>query len=76
MTKKVLAAAVGVAAATVAASVTWIAPPASAGTPFCDSMANAQQIHECNCGFDFVPASQDYHDCLAGKPVAPPPPQP
>jgi hypothetical protein len=71
-----LTAAVSAVAAAVAAGVMWTAPLASAGTPFCDSLGKPDQIRECNCGFDFVPSSQDYRDCLAGRAVAPAPPQP
>jgi hypothetical protein len=67
---------VGAAAAALAAAVMWTAPSASAGTDFCNTLANPQQIRECNCGFDFAPGTQELQDCMAGRAVAPPPPPP
>jgi hypothetical protein len=63
-------AAVGAAAAALAAGVLWSAPTASAGTPFCDSLP-PRDARECNCGFDFAPGSQELHDCLYGNTPAP-----
>lgn len=74
MKSRVLMATVGTAAATLAAAVMWTAPSASAGTDFCNSLPNPQQARECNCGFDFAPGTQELQDCMAGRPVAPPPP--
>jgi len=62
------------AAAALAAAVMWPAPSASATTPFCDSLP-PRDAHECNCGFDFPPGSQELHDCLYGV-AAPAPPAP
>jgi hypothetical protein len=75
MKTRVLMAAVGAASAALAAGVMWTAPSASAGTPYCDSLPPTQ-AHDCNCGFDFAPGSQEFHDCMSGKPVAPGPAQP
>jgi hypothetical protein len=63
------------ATAALAAAVMWTAPPASAGTPYCDALP-PKDAHECNCGFDFAPGSQELHDCLSGNAVAPGPTQP
>jgi hypothetical protein len=76
MKARVLMATVGAAAAALAAGVMWTAPSASAGTPYCDSLQNPRDVHECNCGFDFAPGSQEFHDCLYGNAVAPGPAQP
>ena len=76
MKARVLMAAVGAAAATLAAAVVWTTPSASAGTDFCNSLPKPQQVQECNCGFDFAPGSQELQDCTAGKAVAPRPTQP
>jgi hypothetical protein len=46
-----------------AAGLVWTAPSAAAGTPYCDSLP-PQQAHDCNCGFDFAPGSQEFHDCV------------
>jgi hypothetical protein len=75
MKTRVLMATVGAAAAALAAGVLWTAPSASAGTPYCDSLP-PKQAHDCNCGFDFAPGSQEFNDCMSGKPVAPGPAQP
>ena len=75
MKTRVLMATVGAAAAALA-GVMWTAPSASADTDFCNSLPKPQQVHECNCGFDFAPGSQEFHDCMSGNPVAPPPAQP
>ena len=72
MKTRVLMATVGASAA-LAAGVMWNAPSASAGTPFCDSLPNAQQAHECNCGFDFAPNSPEFDGCLHGNAAAPAP---
>ncbi|WP_156689337.1 hypothetical protein [Mycobacterium sp. Marseille-P9652] len=69
MKTKVLIAAVGVAAAAMSTEVAWTAPAASATTPYCDSLA-PRDAHECNCGFDFAPGSQELHDCIYGAPAA------
>ncbi|BBZ41371.1 hypothetical protein [Mycobacterium conspicuum] len=76
MKARVLMAALGAAATALAAGVMWTVPSASAGTDYCNTLPNPQQIHECNCGFDFAPGSQEFHDCMAGNPMAPAPPQP
>ncbi|WP_157900618.1 hypothetical protein [Mycobacterium rhizamassiliense] len=76
MKTRVVMTTVGAAAAALAAAVMWTVPSASAGTDFCNGLPNAQQARECNCGFDFAPGSQELQDCMAGKPVTPPPPQP
>jgi hypothetical protein len=73
MKPRVLMATVGAAAAALAAGVMWSAPSASADTPYCDSLQNPRDAHECNCGFNFAPGSQELHDCLYGKPAAPAP---
>jgi hypothetical protein len=64
---------VGAVMALFAAGMTWTAPSASAGTPYCDSLP-PRDARECNCGFDFAPGSQELHDCLYGNTVAPPRP--
>jgi hypothetical protein len=76
MKTRVLMATVGAAAAALAAGVMWTAPSVSAGTDFCNTLPKPQQVHECNCGFDFAPGTQELQDCMAGKAVAPAPPQP
>ena len=73
MKTRVLMAKVGTVTAALAAGVMWTAPSASAGTPYCDSLP-PQQVHECNCGFDFAPDSQEFHDCVYGN--AAPAPRP
>ena len=75
MKTRALMATVGAASAALAAGVMWTAPSASASTPYCDSLP-PKQAKDCNCGFDFVPGSQEFHDCLYGNPAAPPPAQP
>jgi hypothetical protein len=72
MKTKVLMATVGAATAAMAAGLVWTAPSASATTPYCDSLP-PKQAHDCNCGFDFTPGSQEFHDCLYGPPPAPKP---
>jgi hypothetical protein len=72
MKTRVLMATVGAAAA----AFMWTAPSASADTDFCNSLPKPQEAHECNCGFDFAPGTQELQDCMAGKAVAPPPTQP
>ncbi|WP_407686534.1 hypothetical protein [Mycobacterium sp. HUMS_1102779] len=74
MKTRALMSAVGAAAAALAAGVMWTAPPASAGTPYCDGLGTPQEVRECNCGFDFDPGSQELHDCLYG--TAAPTPKP
>ena len=76
MKTRVLMATIGTAAAALTAGVMWTAPSASAGTDYCNTLPNPQQAHECNCGFDFAPGSQEFNDCLYGKPAAPAPAQP
>ena len=71
---RVLAATVGAAAAALAGCVMWTAPSASADTPYCSSLGSPRDVHECNCGFDFAPGSQELHDCLYGN--AAPTPKP
>ena len=63
------------ATAALAAAVMWTAPSASASTPYCDGLA-PKDAHECNCGFDFAPGSQELHDCLYGNAAAPAAPGP
>lgn len=76
MKTRVLMATVSAASAALAAGVMWTAPSASAGTPFCDSLATPQQAHECNCGFDFAPGSPEYNGCLYGNAGSSAPPKP
>lgn len=76
MKTRALMAAFGAASAALAAGVMWTASPASAGTPYCDSLGNPQQAHECNCGFDFAPASPEFQDCMRGTAAAPAAPRP
>ena len=76
MKTRALMATIGAAATALAAGVMWTTPSASAGTDYCNTLPNGQQVHECNCGFDFAPGSQEFHDCMSGNPVAPAPPQP
>ena len=73
MKTRVLMATVGAAAAALAAGVMWTAPSASADTPYCNSLPTPRDVHECNCGFNFAPGSQEFHDCLYAKPAAPSP---
>ncbi len=75
MKTTVLAASLGAAAAVLAGGVIWAAPSASAGSDFCNSLP-ASQARECNCGFDNIPGSQEYQQCLHGNAVAPPPASP
>lgn len=70
MKARVLTATACAALAVLAAGVVS-ASPASAGTPYCDSLANPQQTHECNCGFDFAPGSPEFQDCMRGSAAAP-----
>jgi hypothetical protein len=77
MQTRVLTATVGAAAA-LAAGVMWTAPSASAGTDYCNALP-PKDAHDCNCGFDFAPGSQELHDCMYGNaaahgPAAPPAP--
>ncbi len=72
MKARVLSATVGAAAAALAAGVMWTAPSASADSDFCNSLS-PRDAHECNCGFNFAPGSQELHDCLYGTPPAPSP---
>jgi hypothetical protein len=64
----------GTAIAAWATGVTWTAPLASADTPFCDTLP-PKDARDCNCGANFVPGSQEYHDCLYGA-AAPTTPKP
>jgi hypothetical protein len=73
MNTTLLMAPVGAAAAALAAGVMWTAPSASADTPYCNGLP-PKDAHECNCGFDFAPGSQELHDCLYGN--AAPAPKP
>jgi hypothetical protein len=70
MKTRVLMATVGAAAATLAAGVMWTAPSASASTPYCDGL-QPKDAHECNCGFDNAPGSQELQNCLYGNAAAP-----
>lgn len=74
MKTRISMAAVGAAAAALAAGIVWTAPPASADTPYCDGLGTPREVHECNCGFDFDPGSQELHDCLYGPAVPTPKP--
>ncbi len=74
MKTRVLMATVGAAAAALAAGVMWTAPSASADTPYCNALPTPMDVHECNCGFNFAPRSQELHDCLYGN--AAPTPKP
>jgi len=73
MKSRVLMATVGGAAAALASGVMWTAPSASAGSDFCDSLANPAQIHDCNCGADNVPGTPEYQQCLHGTAATPGP---
>jgi len=73
MKTRVLMATVGAAAAALAAGVMWTAPSASADTPYCNALP-PRDAHDCNCGFNFAPGTQEYHDCLYGN--AAPAPKP
>ncbi len=73
--KTALTAAVGALTTALAAGVLWSAPSASATTPYCDSLP-AKDARECNCGFDFAPGSQEFHDCLYGMSAPAPAPKP
>jgi hypothetical protein len=75
MKTRVLMATVGAAAAALAAGVMWTGPSASANTPYCDGLP-PRDAHECNCGFDFAPGSQELHDCMYGNAAAPGPAAP
>ena len=75
MKTRVLMATVGGAAAALAAGVMWTAPSASADTDYCNALS-PRDAHECNCGFDFAPGSQELQQCLSGNAVAPGPAQP
>jgi hypothetical protein len=75
MNTRVLTATVGAAAAALAAGVMWTAPSASADTDYCNALP-PRDAHECNCGFDFAPGSQELQQCLAGNAVTPGPAQP
>lgn len=72
MKTRVLMATVGAAAAALAAGVMWTAPSASAGSDYCNALP-PKDAHDCNCGFDFAPGSQELRDCMSGKPAAPSP---
>jgi hypothetical protein len=67
------------ATAALAAAVMWTAPSASASSPYCDALP-PKDAHDCNCGFDFDPGSQELHDCMSGNaavvPAPPAPPSP
>jgi hypothetical protein len=81
MKTRVLMATVGGAAAALAAGVMWTAPSASAGSDFCNSLPTPAQVHDCSCGADNVPGTQEYQQCLHGNAAAPgpassPPPAP
>ena len=71
MTTRVLMVTVGAAAAALAAGVMWTAPSASAGSDFCNSLPTPAQVHDCSCGADNVPGSQEFQQCLYGNPAAP-----
>jgi hypothetical protein len=71
MKTRVLMATVGAAAAALAAGVMWTAPSASADTPYCSALPTPREVHECNCGFNFAPGSQEFHDCLYGNAATP-----
>src|SRR5271157_6083291 len=73
MKTRVLMATVGGAAAALAAGVMWTAPSASAGSDFCNSLPTPAQVHDCNCGYDNVPGTQEYQQCLHGNAAAPGP---
>jgi hypothetical protein len=74
----ILRAAVGGAAAALVAGVMWIAPSAWASSDFCNSLPPAQ-VHDCSCGADNVPGTDEYQQCLhpnaatPGPAKAPPP---
>jgi hypothetical protein len=72
MKTRVLMATLGAVAA-LAAGVTWNAPLASADTPYCDTLP-PKAAYDCNCGANFEPGSQEFHDCLYGNAVPTPKP--
>jgi hypothetical protein len=72
MKMRVLRATVGGAAAALAAGVMWTAPSASAGSDFCNSLPPAQ-VHDCSCGADNVPGTDEYQQCLHPNAAAPGP---
>ena len=61
------------ATAALAAAVMWTAPSASASSPYCDALP-PKDAHDCNCGFDFAPGSQELHDCMYGNAAVVPAP--
>lgn len=63
------------AVAAVAGAVMWAAPPAWAGSDFCNSLPPAQ-IRDCTCGSDNVPGTQEFQDCLHGNAAPKPPAEP
>lgn len=75
MKAKILRTAVGGAAAALAAGVMWTAPSASASSDFCNSLPPAQ-IHDCSCGADNVPGTDEYQQCLHPNAAAPGPAKP
>lgn len=74
MKTRISMAPVGAVAAALAAGIVWTAPSASADTPYCDGLGTPREVHECNCGFDFDPGSQELHDCLYETAVPTPKP--
>lgn len=70
MKARVLITTVGGLAAALTAGVVWAAPSAPA-SDFCDSLGNPAQVHDCNCGADNVPGSQEYQQCLHGTAALP-----
>ena len=80
MKATILRATIGGAAAALAAGVMWTAPSASAGSDFCNSLPPAQ-VHDCSCGADNVPGTDEYQQCLHPDAAVPgpaksPPPAP
>jgi hypothetical protein len=73
MKTRVLRATLGAVTAALAAGVVWTAPSASADGTFCDTLP-PKDVHDCSCGLNFEPGSQEYHDCLYGN--AAPTPKP
>jgi len=72
MKPRILMAPVGALAAALAAGVMWTAPSASADTPYCSALP-PKDARDCNCGFNFAPGTQEFHDCLSGNAPAPSP---
>jgi hypothetical protein len=73
MKTRMLMATLGTVMAALAGGVMWTAPSASADTPYCDTLP-PKAAYDCNCGANFEPGSQEFHDCLYGNAVPTPKP--